>query len=282
MAAAGISAGWRKASLLLTQDGGASWQEAGGTAAPGTIGTALTALPPGSPFIMDRAVHVDIQLSNDAMDLADADMASLLSGANTAMIGQELIQFGTATPLGGRTFRLTGLLRARRGTEWAITTHVAGEAFTLIEAETLAMVELRPGTTAAGIIATGVGDAGPVRRDLEFSGLALLPLSPVHLRAERQANGDTVISWIRRSRAGWGWGDGMDAPLAEEFDRYSIVFEPDAGPARVIECNAPTLLYEQSTRLLDLAAGATAMNVAIRQHGTHGQSRAARMTFSIL
>ena len=85
---------------------------------------------------------------------------ALADGANLAVLGDELIQFGTAEPLGGRRFRLSRLLRGRLGTEWAAGLHEAGETFALIEAESLAGVEA-PLSSLGGearLLAVGLGD----------------------------------------------------------------------------------------------------------------------------
>ena len=55
-----------------------------------------------------------------------------------------------------------------------------------------------------------------------IDGRSLRPLAPVHLTAVGLAAGDVGISWIRRSRSGFGWIDGADAPLAEDREAYRL------------------------------------------------------------
>ena len=59
----------------------------------------VSRLAPGPSTIIDRINAVEIAMLNPAMDLNDADMAALLRGDNLAMIGDEAIQFGRATPI---------------------------------------------------------------------------------------------------------------------------------------------------------------------------------------
>lgn len=125
VAAAGASPGWRRAALLASLDDGASWAAVGATAAPAVIGTAATALGEASEALFDTAHAVEIELLHDAMLLEDADDARLLAGANLAVLGDELIQFGRAEPLGGARWRLSRLVRGRRGTSWAAAMHVS-------------------------------------------------------------------------------------------------------------------------------------------------------------
>jgi hypothetical protein len=56
---------------------------------------------------------------------------AIMAGANLALIGDELIQFGRAEQLGPGLFRLSHLLRGRRGTEWAAAGHSVGDVFCL-------------------------------------------------------------------------------------------------------------------------------------------------------
>src|SRR5690606_242236 len=123
VAAAGPSAGWRRASLLASTDAGASWQAIGGTVGPATMGHAVTVLGSAAPALFDLAGSVEVELLHAAMMLHDADTAGLVAGRNLALLGDELIQFGRAEPLGSARWRLSRLTRGRRGTEWAIAGH---------------------------------------------------------------------------------------------------------------------------------------------------------------
>lgn len=260
VAAAGTAPGWRRASLLYSIDDGARWETAGPTALPAVIGTLATPLAAAGAALRDLAGAIEIELAHDAMTLADADDAGLDGGANQALLGDEIVQFGHAEPLGGRRWRLTRLLRGRRGTETA-TPHLPGTRFVLLEPEALVAIDLplsALGGTAA-VMASGVGDQdGPVRTDVPVSGRSVLPPSPVHVRIEQEGDG-AVLRWARRSRAGWRWSDGGDVPLAEEREHYRIDLADTAA-----ETDAPRLA---------LAAGAAPLGV--RQLGTHGASPAA-------
>lgn len=143
-AAGGVQVGWRRATLMTSYDGGASWQEAGPTASPAVMGTAVTTLGTGGSALFDETEAVEVELLNEAMWLEGRSDEALLSGANLAVLGEELIQFGVAKPIGGRRFRLSRLLRARRGTEWAAAAHASGEAFTLLDASSLAVAPAFP------------------------------------------------------------------------------------------------------------------------------------------
>ncbi|MEZ0243824.1 MAG: phage tail protein [Sphingomonas sp.] len=272
IAAAGTEPGWRRAALLTSVDGGARWTSAGTTALPAVIGTIVTAPGVAPAGIEDRANSVEVELAHDAMLLSDADTASLDSGANLAMLGEELIQFAAAEPLGANCWRLSGLWRGRRGTEAAIGTQAEGDRFVLIEAEALIGValpiEMLGGTV--GVLAQGPGDDEAVEAGAGISGRSVVPPSPVHLCWEAAEDGGAGIAWVRRSRNGWRWIDGADAPLGEESERYRVTIA-SGGSERVIE----TVTASAGVTPEERAAGAV---VSVRQMGSHGLSRPASIT----
>ena len=280
--AAGLSPGWRRAALLLSLDDGASWQEAGTTASPAIIGTAQTLLPPASALLSDEFNTVDVALLHELMQLHSSSSEALLASANAALIGDELIQFRSAVPLGNNRYRLSGLLRGRRGTEWAIQSHVAGERFILVEREAMSLVDIPPGIGRVRVMAAGIADSIPPERSLERPGQALHPLAPAHVRVRVLANDDTEITWVRRSRNGWRWLDGADAPLVEEAERYAVTMIPDAGPTRTSEQPEPRLIYPASARIADRASGATRLEFSICQIGSLGLSRPTRLNISLI
>lgn len=273
VAAAGESEGWRRAALLTSLDGGESWQDGGTTAGPAVMGVALDALPPAGSTLFDMQSSVEIELLNDGMWLEGRNDDALVSGANLAAIGEELIQFGMAEPLGGHRFRLTRLLRGRRATEWASASHAPGEAFTLLARDTLAATEA-PAGAMAQVMASGVGDFpdAPIATHL-VAGEILRPPSPVHLRVLETPAGDLAISWTRRSRLGWSWLDGIDAPLGEEAERYRVVL---AGPGfeRSVETTESSYLYAAAERASD---GPGPLTLTVCQLGSLAVSRAASL-----
>jgi len=277
--AAGSEAGWRRAALSVSFDAGASWQDVGATAAPAVIGTAATVLGGGGSALFDRAGSFEVELLHEEMALAARDEDALVAGANLALIGAELVQFGAAERVGPRRWRLGLLLRGRRGTEWAAAGHAAGEPFALIEAESLRAIEL-PAGLAAGtqvrVLASGVADAEPAEAALVAAGEALRPPGPVHLRAEEGADGSVRLSWVRRSRAGWAWTSGADTPLGEENERYQLTLS-GTGWARTAELADSQYIYDAAARAAD---GPGPVVATVAQLGTHGASRGAPIIIS--
>lgn len=281
VAAAGRLPGWRRASLMLSLDDGASWQEAGATASPAILGTVQSQLPPASTLLLDESSRLDVVLLNESMQLQSCSADALNAGANAAFVGSELIQFRSVEPLGSNRYRLSGFLRGRRGTEWAINSHFADEPFILAEREALSFVDVPPGTELVRVMAVGIADEVPSEQRVERPGQALRPLAPAHVKARVLANGDTEISWVRRSRNGWRWLDGADVPLVEEAERFVVTLATNAGEPTTIERLEPHLIYTAAARSVDCANGAVRLEVAICQIGNFGLSRPATITISL-
>lgn len=282
VAAAGASPGWRRAALSLSLDDGASWSDAGATAAPAVMGRSATALPDGARDAFDTLGAVEVVLLHADMALEDADDARLIAGANLALIGEELVQFGRAAPLGNARWRLSRLLRGRRGTEWAMATHGANERFVLIEPETLIALDVPTGAIGgtARVMASGLGDEAPVIADRAVTGASVRPPSPVRLRATAQAGGGTRLDWTRRSRAGWRWIDGVDAPLGEEREAYALTVRREGVAVREVELAQPLFEYDAAAIAAD-AGGATALTIEVRTIGSWAASLPARLTLTV-
>lgn len=203
------------------------------------------------------------------MALSGADAAALDAGANLALCGDELLQFGVADQIGATRWRLSTLYRGRRGTEAAIGTQAVGDRVVLIERDAVATLDV-PLATLGGdvrVLASGIGDvAAPAAAQTMVAGASVLPLAPVALRWRELGDGVAVIAWTRRSRAGWRWIDGVDAPLAEERELYRVTI----GSAPSVETSEPTITLAAAER----SAGVT---VSIRQVGSAGTSPAANL-----
>lgn len=277
-AAAGSQAGWRLAELFAVDATTSGLTSIGGTAPSAIMGTLLS-LPSAtaSAALFDLSSAVDVQLLNSAMTLANADDAALLHGANQALIGGEVIQFGIASQTSPTTWRLSRLLRGRRGTEWAVAGHNMSEPFLLLDQTSLLAV---PSTYAVmgstvTLDAIGIGDTSPAQASALVAGQAILPLSPVQVQAVASGGG-WQFSWVRRSRLGWQWIDGADAPLGEEQESYRITLLRSGSVYRTATVPTPQWTYDAASIATDHGLGISGAVVAeICQIGNFGAGRPA-------
>ena len=168
-------------------------------------------------------------------------------------------------------------MRGRRGTEWAAGTHQPGEPFALIQSETLAPLELPLSIIGSPVelLASGIGDEEPVSCGRIVTGESVRPPAPVHLAGEAEADGGLTITWVRRSRQGWTWLDGADAPLAEEGEAYRLTLAA-TGFTRSVNLASSAYSYSAAERAADGWTGA--LTIEVVQLGTFAASRPARIT----
>lgn len=117
---------------------------------------------------------------------------------------------------------------------------------------------------SARVLAQGVADDEVAEAAAVVTGISIVPPAPVHLRINDLPDGSAEVRWTRRSRAGWDWIDGVDAPLGEESERYQVTIERAEGP-RIVEASGPHLALSAGERL-----GST--GITVRQVGSHGLS----------
>ena len=269
--AGGTGAAWRQAALLYSVDDGVSWVAAGATAAPGVLGTIAVVASSAPATLVDLRGAFEVVLAHAGMELGDADAAALDRGVNLALLGDELVQIGRAEPLGGARWRLSRLLRGRRGTEAAAGAQMVGDRFVLLEAGAARAFDLPVSVLGreVRVIASGVGDDAPFETRCVMRGASVVPPSPVHLRFVSEADGSATVRWTRRSRAGWRWIDGVDAPLAEEVEAYRVTVTA-GGTSRGADVAEPFVSITAAERV-------GSVSIAVRQRGVFGESLAANL-----
>jgi hypothetical protein len=273
-AAGAVDATWRGYTLFKSSDGGASYTQLVAASVASVIGAASTVL--GNFYggnIFDESNIVTVVIGAGGGELASADELAVLNGANLALLGDELIQFKLATLTAPNTYDLSGLLRGRRGTEWAMASHVAGERFVLLpvtnvdqSASELGQARIykavTQGDTLANSIAQSFTNMGAAARPYAPVQVAGAPITPF--------DGTVQINWVRRTRAGGAWVDYVDVPLSEASEGYVVQIWDSTFTqvARIIETTSPTVTYTAAQQVADF--GETQLHV----YATVGQKGA--------
>jgi hypothetical protein len=237
VAANGATAGtWEGAVLFLSRDGGLTYQELTTVADAGTFGTASSVLAAGtSTALFDDTNTVDVLLTagidNPPVSRADAD---LLAGLNGAVIGDEYIQYGVVLSLGGNSYRLSHLIRGKRGTDTFWEEHRTGErvafddgGITRVLLPTdIGLADIQLKAVASGQTLADVS-AVPAR----VFARETLEYASVNLAGARSGGNDLSATFIRRARKHGDddWGDGASLPLDTLSERYQIFPLPAAG-----------------------------------------------------
>ena len=229
-------------------------------------------LPAASPLVFDRQSSVTVQLAALDLALADATADQLIAGANRALLGNEIIQFGKATPLGGGTWQLGTLLRGRGGTENQVGSHVVGEKFVFLDSTPVGLNPNLVGPNPNALIAAiGLADSSAVESAIACQGITLKPLCPVSPVSQYMADGSLALSWTRRARGAWVWQEGVDVPLVEETEVYQVSYGSSDSTVAQWTVNQPSLTLG-SADLSALRAQLTGGNFLVRQIGTYAQS----------
>lgn len=277
--ASSTSTGWRGASLFLDR-GDDTLEPLGATGrSRGIIGTALNAIPAASPLLFDRISVVEVSLVPADLALTGATMRQLAMGTNRAVLGEEIIQFAHAQPLGDGRWRLSGFWRGRGGTEHAIGAHRTGESFILLNGTGTALDPLMAGNSPQNkVVAIGVADTQPVASIIGMHGIGTRPLSPVHARWTRTADGSFRLAWTRRARGAWLWLDGVETPLIEQTEAYEINFDANGTAIGRWVSGSPELTLSEGT-LAALRSSDPAGRFFVRQIGDKALSAALSAPF---
>ncbi|ALJ11447.1 phage tail protein [Sphingopyxis macrogoltabida] len=228
VAGAGSNDGWRGADCWVVPMPGAEPVPAGALRPAAALGALAEPLGAGSADLFDLANAVVVTLVNPAMTLETVDDARLLGGANRAMIGGELLQFGVAEAVTPGVWRLSRLLRGRAGSH--ADAHAEGAPFALIDDPALLLLpdELAAWAESGAAIVQWAPRNGTGIEDIEMPGTAqaLRPLAPVHARIRPDGSGGVDIDWVRRSRADPGWRDHVDIPPGESREAWRAELVP--------------------------------------------------------
>lgn len=257
--------------LYRSPDGGATYDEVAATDVEATIGTLDSALPAGPTTILDDGNELVVTLG-DGDELESVSETSLLAGLNAAAIGAdgrwEVIQFRDAELAGSPpSWRLTGLLRGRRGTEHNVGTSQAGDSFVLLDS---ALMRVPMNVAALGasrkhkavLVGASIDDATAV--DFAGQGVALEPFAPVYVAGER-TGGDLVITWIRRDRFGQELPSGTALPMSESSEAYEVDVMDGVTVLRTLTSTSETATYTAAMASADFGSMPGAVTVRVYQ-----------------
>ncbi|WDR06392.1 glycoside hydrolase TIM-barrel-like domain-containing protein [Devosia rhodophyticola] len=237
----------------------------------GGVGVTIAPLAGGPTQVWDRGNVLTLRLY--AGHPASLAPATVLAGGNRLALendaGQwEVIGFAGAELIAPQTYALTQLLRGLQGSDAAIGTVSAGNRVLLLDSRTTILAsdnswlegehELRVYGGAADITGTQLTVTGQSE--------AVLPLSPVHLQARRDAGtGDIVCRWVRRSRADDNGWVAADAPLVLVPEAYQLSVSLGGVVKRTVECGAAEWTYALADQISDFGSAPDNFDFVVSQ-----------------
>lgn len=132
---------WAGCQIYETRDGGQTYDVVGSSgrtqATVGICDLAIPAIPETKWHMWDTTTEITVRVKTNQL-LSAANELAVYNGANTCMIGSEIMAFRDAIltgvdATGNKIYKLSKLLRGLRGTEWAITEHVNEELFVMLD-----------------------------------------------------------------------------------------------------------------------------------------------------
>lgn len=225
-------------------------------------GTILGVVPPPShgAFSLDWETRIDIAPAVSWFDLESITDAQLWEGLNLCLIGGEVMQFRDAVENADGTWTIWNLLRGRRGTEYACSTHAAGERFVYLDANTINLEGegLNAHTQERWFKPVGAGRSLVETRaiQIDYQARDLMPYAPSDIRRAVEGDGSITLDWKRRTRLGGNLQDGTPSvPLNETSESYEVyildapfdgdlsVSAPPASFRRKYETTVPNVSY---------------------------------------
>jgi len=283
LAIASEGVGWRGAAVYSSDDGGESGGNSFAALTSGNsqavMGSMLNALPVGARNNWDNANEIKVALLTG--ELSSKSELAVLNGANACLIGNEVIQFKTATLVSSGVYTLTGLLRGRLGTEHEIDNHVIGDRFIFMDSAVLK--ESIP-LFLIGIesyykpVTVGATVADTDEQAFTYAGVKFKPFSPVDIEGTRDGSDNLTITWKRRTRLNGQWRDGVDVPLSEESESYEIDIMDGVSVVRTLTSTTPTIIYTAAQQVADFGITQTSVDAKIVQmsaivgRGTAGEA----------
>jgi hypothetical protein len=275
--ACGLASNWPGATVQLSRDGGLTYTSALTMTTAATVGfttSALTNFTGGNQ--PDELSTVTVELLNGT--LSSTTYSGLYAGTNAAMIGGELVFFRDATLISASTYRLSGFLRARQGTEWARSSHAVGDLFVLLSSTTLATVPLQLadlGNTLKFLPITLGQTANSANAvSVTVSDACVRPLAPsgtVALAGSSGSTSDITLNWTRRARVNAAWLNGTDVPLDESSESYQVqVFSGSTLKRTVTITAVQTWVYSAANITADGFTAGQTITLAVAQNSDQG------------
>jgi len=215
-------------------------------------GVTVNALPYTTAYeATDETSVLIVVLTNPNDELESVTQLDMLNyDMNAAIVGDEVIQFREATQQPNGEWWLTGLRRARRGTNYALKNHKPNETFLLLEPQAITSF-LRPPesyvtTTEFRAVTAGqsIGDAVPVIASLQPRDL--MPYTPEDVKIDDNGT-DVTITVQRRSRIIAPLRDGISNIHFKEGAKQTSKIHCQIWPGRgfeVIDTNTPPTFVE--------------------------------------
>jgi hypothetical protein len=272
--ATGASGNWLSATVYRSTDSGASYFSVGTINGPATLGTCNTMLPDGTTLTWDTVNTLTVTLLRGY--LFNATDEQLFAGANTCLVGSEIIQFGVANSIGVNQWTVSRLLRGRRATEPYTATHAGSEQFAVLNDITtnlgvgvsfIAFAQVDVGVASLyKVVPTGHVLSDESSSSNTLTGQNMIPFDPVQLSTVVDSSSgypDVMFTWVRRDRRGTELTSGLEIPMSEVPETYHLQFVNSGSTVvRSVLSTVSSFIYDHTMRATDFGSASAHLDGA--------------------
>lgn len=227
------------------------------------LGTTSTALSSWTgPRVFDERSKVRVDVGSAGVINGTTRAAMLADPTlNAFLIGNEVVRARDADLVSSGVYDLSGFLRGRLGTEWAMTGHVSGETIVQLRSAGLRRMLLQNNQLGVAQSYRGITRGRSITTETTQTitplGVNLKPRAPKRVRVRRNTSGDITFEVMRRTRFSCRRGSeiGSSVPLGETVERYELdlftVGSPQGAAVRLIIDLTNTLIYTAAEQVAD-------------------------------
>lgn len=258
-------AGWPGAAVYVSEDNGASYTQLASTYVEASVGIVTVPMPSVDHHGWDRTSSVVVQLKTG--ELKSVPELAVLNGQNWAIIGQEIIGFANATLIGDKTYRLTNLLRGRRGTEVFVGTHTSNELFALLD--TLIRLDFKDAdrntTKKFKVVTIGSSLDKVDGEDVKIVSNNTRMWAVCNAKAVKTGS-DWVISWKERVRFDNQLKDFSEISHDEDWGGYAVaVLDPGGNVKSTHPVQVENFTYTNAMQITEFGGSVVAFKCTIVQ-----------------
>lgn len=218
------------------------------------------------PRVFDEINTVTVDVGDGVLNSSTRDAVLASYAVNAILIGDEMIQFVTATMLDTGVYQLSRLLRGCRGTEWAMTGHTPpgspelGERAIVLSQDGIRRIILNNSelgvTKYYKAVTLGRALSSATGEPFIATAVGLKPFSIDDLRAARDTSNNITFTWQRRTRLSCRTVGtlGISIPLGEDVEAYEIDIYSSSSyttVVRTITASTTTAAYSAAEQTAD-------------------------------
>lgn len=293
---AGARAGWSGGTLAVdlassgsadafgvtntSGDSGSNWVTVASNDLAILNGFCMNKLATGTMLIRDWESYIVASFTNRSAALYSYDEDTLLTNPyNLVFVGNELIQYAHAEDLGNGMWKLTGLMRGLRGTDYYMSRHAAGERLVKVRYEAMQWVAHDDTYLDQVGKYRAYGFDGSVEDVSTFlftnTGKSKYPWSPL-LRYSDRVSDNLYLSWLPRARLSGNLQDGIEVGNGQPFDKYvvEVLDESDDVVRTVALTSTREWTYTSAMQVSDFGSAQSEVRLNVYQVGSmYGEER---------